>query len=157
MPSTIKEIAEATGVTKQTVRNRLKSLGLWDHHVTAGDTATPAVVDDEATQIVVAALTGKRQPVTEAPQLRATPPVDAEAAMARERALYEARIADLRDRIVTLEGEKIELQKQVKEAGEAIKLLPSPTAVVEARAEGERAGREAARAAGLWDRLLGRF
>ena len=185
MPSTLREIAELCGVSKQTVRNRLVSMGLWDHHVTVGDATTPSAVDDEASAAVAAALTGKRRPMaTSQPEL----PLATDDHTRQVTELYEARLADLRDRIAALEAEKADLQDRLTDARDQIKALPSPEAVVEARAEGERAGRQAAhdeaqaaadariadakaaaraegeaagkdaaRAAGLLDRILGRF
>ena len=104
MPSTLKEIADLCGVTKQTVKNNLKSLGLWDFHVTAGDVTTPAVVDDEATRRVVAVLTSRRRPQTEPPAGEDV----AEAVRARD-----ALIAELRDRLRDAQAERDRLRDEV--------------------------------------------
>ena len=139
MPSTLKEIADLCGVTKQTVKNNLRSLGLWDFHVTAGDVTTPAVVDDEATRRVVAVLTARRRPQTEPP---ASDDV-AEAVRARD-----ALIAELRDRLRDAEAERDRLREQngalssqIVAQAETIRALPSPDAVDRAREDGERDGR----------------
>lgn len=146
MPSTLKEIADLCGVTKQTVKNNLKSLGLWDFHVTAGDVTTPAVVDDEATRRVVAVLTSRRRPQTEPPAGEDV----AEAVRARD-----ALIAELRDRLRDAQAERDRLREQngalseqIATQAETIRSLPAPDAVERAREDGERDGREAGRAEG---------
>lgn len=146
MPSTLKEIADLCGVTKQTVKNNLRSLGLWDFHVTAGDVTTPAVVDDEATRRVVAVLTARRRPQTE------TPAGDDAAEAVRAR---DALIAELRDRLRDAEEERDrlreqngELSSQIVTQAETIRSLPAPDAVDRAREDGERDGREAGQAEG---------
>ena len=144
MPSTLKEIADLCGVTKQTVKNNLKSLGLWDFHVTAGDVTTPAVVDDEATRRVVAVLTSRRRPQTEPPAGEDV----AEAVRARD-----ALIAELRDRLRDAQAERDRLREQNGALSEQIatqaeRSLPAPDAVERAREDGERDGREAGRAEG---------
>lgn len=146
MPSTLKEIADLCGVTKQTVKNNLRTLGLWDFHVTAGDVTTPAVVDDEATRRVVAVLTSRRRPQTEPP---AGDDVD-EAVRARD-----ALIAELRDRLRDAQAERDRLREQngalaqqIATQAEAMRSLPAPDAVDRAREDGERDGREAGEAEG---------
>lgn len=54
MPSTLGEIAERCGVTRQTVNYNLRKLGLWDEHVKTGDRGRAAIVDDYASQVVAA-------------------------------------------------------------------------------------------------------
>lgn len=146
MPSTLKEIADLCGVTKQTVKNNLRSLGLWDFHVTAGDVTTPAVVDDEATRRVVAVLTARRRPQTEPPASEDV----AEVVRARD-----ALIAELRDRLRDAEAERDRLREQngtlseqIVTQAETMRALPSPDAVDRAREDGERRGHEAGEAEG---------
>ena len=146
MPSTLKEIADLCGVTKQTVKNNLRTLGLWDFHVTAGDVTTPAVMDDEATRRVVAVLTSRRRPQTEPPAGEDV----AEAVRARD-----ALIAELRDRLRDAQAERDRLREQngalseqIATQAETIRSLPAPDAVERAREDGERDGREAGRAEG---------
>lgn len=151
MPSTIKEIADMCGCSKPTVTKRLRDMGLWSYHVTPGDSTRPAVVDDEATQMVAASITARRRPLAEAP--------GEESDAAR---LYEERIAELRamladqraeiDRLrgqnEALASQTVELSGRVAEQAEAMKALPAPDAVERAREDGERDGREAGEAEG---------
>lgn len=82
MPS-IKEIAEACGVTKPTVTAKLKEIGMWDGHVNKqGKSFT---VSAEAASAVSAAL---KPPVS--------PAADEPAKQAANDAIYEAYIADLK-------------------------------------------------------------
>lgn len=134
MPSTLTEIARECGVTKQTVKNNLRSMGLWDFHVTHGDVSTPSVVDDEATRQVVAVLTSRRRPTT------APPTTDEAEARAR---LYEDTIADLRREVAELRAERDRYKAESEEKAERIRALKSPDDVERAREDGERDGREA--------------
>lgn len=54
MPSTLREIADQCGVTRQTVNNYLHKLGLWDDHVSTGESGRAAIVDDYAASVVAA-------------------------------------------------------------------------------------------------------
>lgn len=151
MPSTIREIAAMCQCSKPTVTKKLRELGLWDFHVTPGDSRAPAVVDDEATQQVVAAITAHRRPSAEAP--------GAEDGAAR---LYEERIAEMKATLADqraeierlrrqneeISGQNVELAGRVAEQAEAMKALPAPDAVRRAREDGERDGREVGRAEG---------
>lgn len=61
---TIREIAEACGVTKQTVTARLKELDLWETHVSKSGNAF--VVDDRAASAVADALKTVRRATEDA-------------------------------------------------------------------------------------------
>lgn len=151
MPSTIKEIADMCGCSKPTVTKRLRDMDLWSYHVTPGDSTRPAIVDDEATQMVAASITARRRPLAEAP--------GEESGASR---LYEERIAELKamladqraeiDRLrgqnEALASQTVELSGRVAEQAEAMKALPAPDAVERAREDGERNGREAGEAEG---------
>lgn len=146
MPSTLKEIADLCGVTKQTVKNNLRSMGLWDFHVTQGDVRSPAVVDDEATQKVVAVLAARRRPQTTSPD---APGGDEVTRLLQEQvAQLEAHVADQQRELERLRTQNDQLTGQVVSQAEAIKSLPSPDAVERAREDGERAGRDAGEEAG---------
>lgn len=82
MPS-IKEIADACGVTKPTVTAKLKEIGMWDGHV--NKKGKSFVVSAEAASAVSAALKPSVSTVAEEPAKQA----------ARD-AVYEAYIADLK-------------------------------------------------------------
>lgn len=152
MPSTIKQIADMCGCSKPTVTKRLRDMDLWSYHVTPGDSTRPAVVDDEATQMVAASITARRRPLAEAP--------GGEGGDAAR--LYEERIAELKavladqraeiDRLrgqnETLLSQTVELSGRVAEQAEAMKALPAPDAVERAREDGERDGRETGEAEG---------
>lgn len=152
MPSTIKQIADMCGCSKPTVTKRLRDMDLWSYHVTPGDSTRPAIVDDEATQMVAASITARRRPLAEAPG-------EESGDAAR---LYEERIAELRsmladqraeiDRLMgqneALLSQTVELSGRVAEQAEAMKALPAPDAVDRAREDDERDGREAGEAEG---------
>jgi hypothetical protein len=149
MPSTLKEISDLCGVTKQTVKNNLRAMGLWDFHVTQGDTRTPAVVDDEATRQVVAVITARRRSRTEAPEAQ---DADERAQLLREQvAQLQERVVDQARELDRLRAQNDRLAGQVVEQAGTIKALPSPDAVERAREDGERAGRVAGEAAGRED------
>lgn len=138
MPSTLKEIADLCGVTKQTVKNNLKTLGLWGLHVTEGDRTTPAVVDDEATAKVVAVITSRRKPKTE-------PPVatddDARLRLYEEMVSdLKGQISDLRGRLAEAESDRDRYKADAEEKDRTIRALPSPDAVERARSEGRADG-----------------
>lgn len=54
MPATLRQIADQCGVSRQTVTNYLKKLGLWEDHVTKGEIGQASIVDDYAASAVVA-------------------------------------------------------------------------------------------------------
>lgn len=167
MPSTVREIAEQCGVTKQTVINNLRSMGLWDYHVTPGDHARPTVVDDEASSAVAQQIMARRAPATRPPAVD-TEPERADQTMPRGvTEQYEARIADLKAQIADLQGRldaaseaQESLTERVGSMAEAMRALPSADDVERARADGEAAGRasgaeterDKVAAMGFWER-----
>lgn len=168
MPSTIREIADACGVSKPTVTKYLKELGLWDFHVTPGDSSHPTVVDDEARAAVsqrLASIRGKAPAQSSAnhEQMEADGDGVDGAPQKGTVALYEARIADLKAQILDLQG-RLDAESSEREAltdrmgtmAEAMRALPSAEDVERARADGEAAGAEGERsklaAMGFWAR-----
>jgi len=181
MPATIKDIAEKCGCTKQTVRNNLKQLGLWEGHVIAPRGPGGAVmVDDEACSAVCDKIMRRKvvlpppaEPV-EAPAASPDQPQDngqVDLSMLKE--LYEARISDLREQIDSLQGQVVDLRSQVDvlqsvtddyrmqnrdlrlAAAEHQKALPA--AREEARREGVESEQARIRSLGFFDRLFGNF
>lgn len=130
---TLLEIARATGTTKPTVRKRLEDSGLWEGHVTRGPRGS-YVVDDFAAAAV-------------ADSLVATGTADAPAGeggadSAALSALYEARIAELRERVASLERQLEAKDAQISE-------------LLAQLSEAQAATRELARPRRWWQRLLG--
>lgn len=130
---TLLEIARATGTTKPTVRKRLEDAGLWDGHVTRSPRGTYEV-DDFAAAAVADSLVAAR-------------PADSSggvggADQAALSSLYEARIAELRERVASLERQLEAKDAQISE-------------LMAQLGEAQAATRELARPRRWWQRLLG--
>lgn len=100
MPS-IKEIADACGVTKPTVTAKLKELDLWDKHVSKSGKAYE--VSAEASSIVSSALKPSVTPVAE------------EKKVSSSETIYEAYIANLKRENERLWGQVEEKDKLIAE------------------------------------------
>lgn len=177
MPATIKDIAIRCGCTKQTVRNNLKALGLWDGHVHEPQERGGAVmVDDEACSAVcdkimrrkVATALPADKPENAVPEpCEPVPEGDArqdDLSIVRE--LYEARISDLKDQIAELRSQVDVLQSTTEEYRQETRDLRRamadharelPAAKDEARREGAEAERDRIRSLGVLARLFGSF
>lgn len=143
MPWTVRQLADAAGVTKKTMRDRLKREGLWDWHVTTRADGTLSV-DDEAAQAVLARYAVKVRGVAPREAAQEGPGDD-----------YESRLADLRTALQDARSERDRLREQnealvtrLADQAETIRSLPAPDAVEHAREDGERDGREAGEAEG---------
>lgn len=140
MPWTLAELRDASGVRSvDTIRNRLRAMGLWDFHANRGADGK-WVVDDEAAQMLLSAHPVRKREVEDPLK----PNGDE---MAR---LYEKRIDELSESLRDARAERDQLRAQndaliarVADQADAIRALPAPDAVEHARAEGEREGREA--------------
>lgn len=164
MGATVKEIADRCGCSKQTVRYNLRQMGLWEHHVTkAEEPGQSAVVDDEATALVCDAILRRRrtpdQPAP-APRPEQSEPTESDKVIQ----LYEARIAELKERIEALERQAEEREDRNRElhaqlAGyiAEIKALPTPQDINAAREAGASEERQRIHSVSAWSRLLGRF
>lgn len=137
MPWTIKQLAEAAGVTKKAMRDRIGREGLWDWHMTK-DARGVWQLDDEAAQMLLA-----KYPV----KVKAGTADGAEAEAVRRD--YEAKLADMRSvamqrqqEIDRLRSRIDELGREIDERDSTIKALPAPDAVERAREEGERRGHD---------------
>lgn len=162
MGATVREIADQCGCSKQTVRYNLRQLDLWEHHVTKAEKpGQSAIVDDEAAALVCdAILRRRRTPDQPASQPRPSEPPETQAIIN----LYEARIADLKERIGALERQAEERESRNRELHaqlggylSEIKALPSPQDIDAARKAGAAEERERIRGVSPWSRLLGRF
>lgn len=177
MPATIKDIAAQCGCSKQTVRNNLKALGLWDGHVREPQGRGGAViVDDEACSAVCDKIM-RRKVIAASPaeELGGTVPEsrepvleehDQQVDLAIVRELYEARISDLKDQIAGLRSQVDVLQSTTEEYRQEARDLRRamadhakelPAAREEARREGAEAERDRIRSLGVLARLFGSF
>lgn len=144
MPWTVRQLADAAGVTKKTARDRLKREGLWEWHVTKRADGS-LVVDDEAAQAVLARYAVKVKAAD-------APARDGQAEAMPD---YESMIADLRSDLRDARAERDCLREQVgklvtrvADQADAIRSLPAPDAVERAREDGEHGGRESGEAEG---------
>lgn len=171
MPATIREIAEACGVSKTTVTNNLRAMGLWDYHVKPGDPSHPALVDDEAASAVAARI-GTKKPLNEVQETTLGEPKFVvstleNSGLGTNEQLYEQRINDLKEQIRDLQSRldaadkrNENLTERVGSMAEAMRALPSADDVTRAREDGEEAGRAAGEAEerakvaamGFWER-----
>lgn len=130
---TLLEIARATGTTKPTVKKRLEDAGLWDGHVTRGPRGSYEV-DDFAAAAVADSLVATR-PAEASPR-------EGGADSAALSALYEARVAELKERVASLERQLEAKDAQISE-------------LMGQLSEAQAAARDLARPRRWWQRLLG--
>jgi len=182
MPTTIAAIAEQCGVSKPTVTNNLRRLGLWDDHVTKSpgngafevdDFAASAVCNDIMKRKASRSPSDNPEDILEAlPVLQDGQQVDFAkverlyegmidqlkgqiAAMERQIAAMERQAVDLRGQIDILQSVTTDYQQQNKDLRDAIS--EHQKALPAAREEGRQSEHDRIRALGLFDRLFGNF
>lgn len=123
---TIREIAERCGVSKPTVTERLKDLGLWDAHVTKAGKAFE--VDDHAAAVVADALKGRAAPDAAGKGPAVDDGVTVRELLAAQRDLarmYQDQLAAKDAQISTLMGQVADLTRQLAESRETVERLAS--------------------------------
>lgn len=111
--ATLKQIAEKTGVTKQTVTAKLKELGLWETHVNQGGRTFE--VDDFAASAVADAL--KKAP-EKSPDAEISPETDSGAVDA-----YKIAIESLKSALSAAESQNAALLAQNQQQAATIEAL----------------------------------
>lgn len=178
MPAKLSEIAEQCGVTRQTVNNYLRKMGLWDEHVTPGAAGKAAIVDDFAASAVVAKIGVRKFPAFEPSEDGVDADLPANNGKSEEdvailSAHWREIVAALRQQITDLQEERKLLQdenerlrnrldEKDQRIGEmdgqiatyltTIKKLPSADAVSEAKTAGEAEERRKIASMGFFER-----
>lgn len=140
---TIREIADACGVAKPTVKRRLQELGLWEDHVNKAGSSFS--VDDFAASSVAASFSGEPQRVpADASGKEPAPGVVSSLdryieSLERQLEAKDRQIAALSDRNGELSSRLDSMAARISELSEQV----------------GRAAVAADRPHGLWDRLLG--
>lgn len=135
MPTTVKEIAEACGVSKATVRRKLDEMGFMDDgHVTKE--GQRHVVSDHAASAVASALS------------KTMPSLDAEGSLEKVEGMYERYIA-------LLEADKARLESQLADKDREISRLLEANAEL-TRELADMAKKVASGRKSFWQRLLPR-
>lgn len=178
MPAKLSEIAEQCGVTRQTVNNYLRKMGLWDEHVKVGAAGKAAVVDDFAASAVVAKIGVRKFPVSDTSE--EGPETDlaaidgkSEEDIAILAAQWRDIVTALRQQVTDLQEERkqlqdenerlrnrleekdqriLELNDQIAAMLTTIKKLPSADAVTEAKTAGESEERRKIASMGFFER-----
>lgn len=178
MPAKLSEIAEQCGVTRQTVNNYLRKMGLWDEHVKVGAAGKAAVVDDFAASAVVAKIGVRKFPPFETSEESDDTSLPANDGKSEEDIAilsneWRGIVAALRQQVADLQGERKLLQEENdrlrnrldekdQRIGEmdgqiatyltTIKKLPSADAVSEAKVAGESEERRKIASMGFFER-----
>lgn len=143
----IRELADAAGVSKQTVTNRLKRAKLWDMYATKGPDGS-VTVSDEAAQRVLSLYPAKRRLPSTGDDEDRSEASEAEQLLRAQVEQLEARVADQGRELERLRSQNERLSDEIVNQAKAISALPAPDAVERAREDGERAGRDAGEESG---------